>query len=205
MPFWRRDREPEHERLAREAGIDLDATETPRSSPDPDAPLEPHERIPFLAAFREVGIHGIHRQRRWDAIATAEAPDLRGDEVDFVSLPDGTLIVDGDVPEGALQELADALDTELPPPYRAKAVRREDGVWAVGGINIDVVEVLEDVGGDTVSLAVQGEERTLLVDERPSWEDVPTLEAFALDRYRDFALHAERLDGNLWAVKVNAL
>ena len=204
MPFWRRDDEPAHERLAREAGIDLDATGA-SDAPDPDAPLEPHERIPFLAAFREVGIHGIHRQRRWDAVATAEAPDLHGDEVDFVSLPDRTLIVDQDVPDGALQELADALDRELPPPYRAKAVRREDGLWAVGGNRIDVVDVPEDVPGDTVSLAVQGDARTLVIDDRPEWTDVPTLEAFALERHREFVLHAERLDGNLWAVKVNAL
>jgi hypothetical protein len=204
LPFWRRDDEPAHERLAREAGIDLDATTASREA-NPDVPLEPHERIPFLEAFREVGIHGIHRQRRWDAVASAEAPELRGDEIDFVALPDGTLIVEDAVPEGALQELADALDKELPPPYRAKAVRREDGVWAVGGNRIDVVEVPEDVAGDTVSLAVQGDERTLLVDERPGWGDIPTLEAFALERHRDFVLHAERLDGNLWSVKVNAL
>jgi hypothetical protein len=56
-----------------------------------------------------------------------------------------------------------------------------------------------------VSLAVQGGERTLLVDERPAFGDVPTLEAFARERHRDFVLHAERLDGDLWAVQVNPL
>jgi hypothetical protein len=203
MPFWRRDDEPAHERLAREAGIDLDAETQP--SLDPEAPLEPHERIPFLKAFREVGIHGIHRQRTWDAVATADAPELEGDELGFVALADGTLLVDDDLPEGALEPLAWALGQELETPYRARAVRRDGDVWAVAGTRIEVLQVPEEIDGDTVSLAVQGGERTLLADERPAWGDVPTLEAFARDRFSDFVLHAERLDGDLWAVQVNPL
>jgi hypothetical protein len=203
MPFWRRDDEPAHEQLAREGGIDLEATEPPRL--DPEAPLEPHERIPFLAAFREVGIHGIHRQRTWDAVATADAPALTGDQVVFVALPDGTLLVNEDVPEGALEPLAAALGQELETPYRARAVRRDGEVWAIAGNRIEVLQVPEEIEGDTVSLAVQGGERTLLVGERPGWGDVPTLEAFARDRYSEFVLHAQRLDGDLWAVDVKAL
>ena len=203
MPFWRRGKEekPAHERLAHEAGIDLNAP----GIDDRRGPLEPVERIPLLAAFREAGIHGLHRQRQWDAVASAEAPELRGDELDFVTLPDGTLLVEDDVAEGSLSPLADALEQELSPPYRAHAVRREADVWAIAANRIDVVAVPEEVEGDTVSLAVQGEERTLLVDERPAWGDVPTLESFALQQHRDFVLHAERLDGDLWSVKVNPL
>jgi hypothetical protein len=203
MPFWRRDDEPAHERLAREGGVDLDAAESPPL--DPEAPLEPHERIPFLAAFREVGIHGIHRQRRWDAVATADAPALTGDEVDFVALPDGTLLVDDDVPEGALEPLAAALEPELDTPYRAQAVRRDGNVWGVAANRIEVLHVPEEIDGDTVNLAVQGNESTLLVDERPGWGDVPTLEAFARGRHNEFVLHAERLDADLWAVDVKPL
>lgn len=201
MPFWRRggEEEPAHERLAREAGIDLGG-EGAR-----DDPAEPVERIPLLAAFREAGIHGLHRQRRWDAVATAEAPELEGDQIGFVTLPDGTLLVDDEVPDGALAPLADVLEQELSPPYRASAVRREGAVWAVAANEIEVVTVPEEVEGETVSLAVQGRERTLLVDDRPAWGDVPTLEAFAAERYADFVLYAERLDGDLWAVKVNPL
>lgn len=202
MPFWRRsgDEEPAHERLAREAGIDLgDEGYEGRGRP------EPVERIPLLAAFREAGIHGLHRQRQWDVVASAEAPELDGDQVDFVTLPDGTLLVEEDLPEGALSPLADALEQELAPPYRAQAVRREGDVWAVAANRIDVVEVPEEVEGDTISLAVQGEDRTLLVDDRPGWGDLPTLESFAAQHHRDYVLHAERLDGDLWSVKVNPL
>jgi hypothetical protein len=147
----------------------------------------------------------LPRQRRWDAVAGAEAPDLPGDQLEFVTLPDGTVLVDAQLPEGALAPIADAIEREVDPPYRARAVRREDGVWAVGATAIEVVEVPEQVDGDTVNLVVQGDERTLLVDEHPGWSDIPTLESYARERHKDFVLQAERLDGNLWAVQVNAL
>jgi hypothetical protein len=122
-----------------------------------------------------------------------------------VTLPDGTVLVDAELPEGALAPIADAIEREVDPPYRARAVRRKDGVWAVGATAIEVVEVPEQVDGDSVNLVVQGDERTLLVDEQPGWSDVPTLENYARERHKDFVLQAERLDGNLWAVEVNAL
>src|SRR3712207_776333 len=103
MPFWRRDdEEPAHERLARDAGIDLGADAAPA-----DAPFPPSERIPFVGAIREPGIHGIHRQRQWDVVAAAAASEVPGDEAEFVALPDGTLLVDDAIPDGALTPLAD--------------------------------------------------------------------------------------------------
>ena len=44
------------------------------------------------------GIHGVARPRRWDAVASAEGPGLAGDEVHFVALPNGDLVVDEDEP-----------------------------------------------------------------------------------------------------------
>src|SRR5512133_1760827 len=143
MPFWRRDDEPAHERLAREGGLDIDATDPPPL--DPEAPLEPHERIPFLAAFREVGIHGIHRQRTWDAVATAKAPALTGDQVAFVALPDGTLLVDHDVPEGALEPLAAALAHELDTHSPARALRRHGDGGGVAATRIEVQRLPEAI------------------------------------------------------------
>jgi hypothetical protein len=138
-------------------------------------------------------------------VATADAPDLGGDQIEFVTLPDGTVLVDAELPEGALSPIADAIERELGPPYRAHAVRREDGAWAVGATAIEVVEVPERVDGNSVSLVVQGDDRTLLIDGLPGWSDIPTLESHARERHSDFVLEAERLDGDLWSVQVNAL
>jgi hypothetical protein len=180
-----------HEKLAE--GTDLLDWEM-RSGPAPS---------PFGGGSLDV-LHG-GRPRRWDAVATTEAPGLDGDELEFTALPDGTLLVDDEIPDGALSPLAEAVEQSLGAPYRARAVRGEGDVWGVAANRIDVVEVPEEIDGDTISLALQGDQRTLLIDDRPGWSDVPTLESHALQRHKEFVLHAERLDGDLWAVKVNAL
>jgi hypothetical protein len=190
VAFWRR-RKPLHEELAE--GTELLEWQ---SKYEPVTP-------PSLGGTLDV-LHG-GRPRRWDAVATAEAPALAGDEIEFSVLPDGTVLVDDAVPEDALASLADALEQSLPPPYRAVAVRRDGVVWGVAANRIEVIEVPEDVPGDAVSLAVQDGERTLLVDDRPTWESIPTLEAYGAANHAEFVLHAERLDGDLWAVRVNPL
>jgi hypothetical protein len=189
MAFWRR-RKPVHEELAEGTGL-LEWEST-------------HE--PGLRPFQGTldVLHG-GRPRRWEAVATAEAPELEGERLEFTALPDGTLLIDDDVPEGALSPVAEAIEQSLPAPYRAVAVRTEGDVWGVAANRIEVLEVPEEIDGDSVSLAVQGHDRTLLVDERPAWTDAPTLEAYAHKRHDDFVLHAERLDGDLWWVRVNPL
>jgi hypothetical protein len=189
MPFWRREK-PVHEKLAE--GTDLLEWE-PRTGPAQSG---------FMGTLDV--LHG-GRPRRWDAVATAEAPGLQGDAFEFTALPDGTLLVDDEVPDGALSPLVEALEQSLAAPYRARAVRSEGDVWGVAANQIDVIEVPEDIDGDVVSLALQGDQRTLLIDDRPGWNAVPTLEGYALQRHREFVLHAERLDGDLWSVRVNAL
>jgi hypothetical protein len=66
------------------------------------------------------------------------ASELPGAEVHFTSLPDGTLLVEEDVPDGALSPFADAIEASINPPYYAEGVRRDDAVWAVGAKRIQV-------------------------------------------------------------------
>lgn len=191
MPFWRRRERPLHEQLADGTGL-LEW----RSRHEPVVP-------PSFAGTLDV-LHG-GRPRQWDAVGTTEAPGLPGAELEFAALPDGTLLVDDELPDGALAPLAEVVEQAVEPPYRARAVRNEGDRWAVAANAIKVVELAEDVPGDSVSLAVQDGERTLLVDERPAWESIPTLEQYGASVHSDFVLSAERLDGNLWSVEVNPL
>src|SRR5436853_34397 len=80
------------------------------------------ERQP-RARWREVGIQGMQRLREWDVTVTADAPGIEGDTATFVALPDGSLLVE-DGPDSVLQALADAVEQELQPPYRARAARQ---------------------------------------------------------------------------------
>ncbi|HUH15762.1 MAG TPA: hypothetical protein VML35_07745 [Gaiellaceae bacterium] len=143
-------RKPLHERLAEEAALDIGRK--------PRAPNAFSGFLHDLVNTDAVGIHGVHRLREWDAVVTAEA-ELPGDAVHFAALPDGTLVVDEDVPDGALTPLADALEATVAPPYRAQAVRRGERVWAAGAKRIEVRafpgredDELELIEGDTVVL-----------------------------------------------------
>ncbi len=191
MPFLRRREKPLHEQLAEGTGL-LEW----RSK---HAPVYP----PSFAGTLDV-LHG-GKPRQWDAVGTAEAPDLPGNTFEFTALPDSTLLVDDELPEDALSPLVGVVEQSIAPPYRARAVRSEGDLWAVAANAIQVVELAEEISGDTVSLAVQDGERTLTVDERPGWESVPALEKIGAAVHPDFVLIAERLDGNLWAVEVNPL
>src|SRR5207247_839425 len=94
--------------------------------------------------WQEVGIHGVHRPREWDAVVAVEAPGLHGDEASFVVLTDGDLVVE--VGEGDLSPLADALDEVVEAPYRAVAVRRGDAHWAAAARSIVVAAERNEAG-----------------------------------------------------------
>jgi hypothetical protein len=186
--------EPIHEKLAREGGLDL-----PRGVNEVAGPPVMDARHPL---WQVAGIHGIPRVREWDAVTSAEAPELPGDETDFVALEDGTIFTDDDLPDEALTPLADALENLLEAPYHALALRQAADVWSVAAMRVTVVEVPEDIPGDKVELAVNEGERTIRLDDAETRADLPTLEQFASQQFGSFVLRATRLDDRLWEVTV---
>jgi hypothetical protein len=191
-------REPLHRRLAADAGLALDG-----SAPGPPAPAA---APPSWDGEQrgEPGIHGVPRARRWDAVATTEAPGLTGDTVHFVSLPDGTLIVDEDEPDGTLAPLADALEARLERPYRAEAVRRRGEAWGVAGRRITVIRAPE-LDGEEAELVVTSSDRQLTVDGERRVAHAPALDAVGRGEGPEFVVRATRLDEDQWEVEASAL
>jgi hypothetical protein len=197
-PFWRR--EALHRRLAEEGGL-ADGLGMP-VEPPPSLPAEPPG---FDGEARgETGIHGVPRRRQWDAVTTVEAPTLRGDAVHFVALDDGTLVVDEDEPEGALEPLAEAVEARLAPPYRAEGVRRGPSEWAVAARSIQLV-ALEHLRGDEAELVVTREGHVLRIDGRTTLGGSPELERIGSARGSDYVVRARRIDGDVWEVETAAL
>jgi hypothetical protein len=153
------------------------------------------------------GFSGVPRAREWDAVDSAKAPALRGDEVHFVALGDAdrTLIVDEDEPDDSVAPLADAVEETLAPPYRAVGRRQSDDVWAVGAVSVEVVELAQDVAGDSIELTSVDGRRELKVDGRDSTLDVPALDEIGARQSSDYALRAERLTDTTWVVDTDAL
>ena len=175
-------RKPLHQRLAEEGGLVDEST----------VPL-------FTGVIPETGIHGIPRERQYDAVATTEAPDAQGDAARFVGLEDGSLLIEEG--EGDLTALADAIEQEIARPYRATAVRRGETRWAVAAHSLRVVQ-LPEPGGDEIELVLNGEEKTLVVDGNRSFGTMPELEQLADG---NAVIRAARLDGTSWEVRVDPL
>jgi hypothetical protein len=152
----------------------------------------------------EPGIHGVPRSRKWDAVATAEAPKLKGDSVHFAALEDGTLVVDEDEPDDSLAPLAEAVEDAIPPPYRAEGVRRGATTWAVAASRIQVVRVT-GLTGDHAELVVTRDGRSLHVDGMATLGRAPGLERIGEAEGTEYVVRAERLDGDLWEVQATPL
>jgi hypothetical protein len=183
-------REPIHKKLAREARLD--------QAPERDLP--PVDPGPHWGA---TGIHGVPRPRRWDVVGSAEAPGLVGDEVRFVALENGDLVVEEDEPENTLVPLAQAVEETLRPPYRAEGVRREGDVWAVAARRVEIVEL--EAPGDELELVVNGGEKSFSVDEARRFGSVPELERLGERVGDSYVVRARRLDDLLWEVEANPL
>jgi hypothetical protein len=101
---------------------------------------------------------------------------------------------------------AQALRTELDPPYRALAVRREGDMWAVGAVAIEVAELPADTEGEELMLTVTQEgERALEVDGRPTLDGIDAVERAAAGRFDAYVLRATRIQGRLWEIGVDPL
>ena len=185
MPFWRREK-PLHERLAEQAGLAF-----------------PSEENRDVLPWHQAGVDGLARPKQWDAVVTVEA-ELPGDLVHFVTLDDGTVVVDEEVPDDAIAPLAEAVETQVNPPYRAEATKRGERLWAVGATKIRTARLTEEIGGDTVELAVQDGQRTLLVDGALAMGSIPSLEALA-EGHESYVIRADRLDEDVWEVRVAPL
>jgi hypothetical protein len=167
-----RRREPLHERLAREGGL-----------LPPDDPRPP---------WQETGIHGLARPREWDLTTTVDA-EVAGDAAAFVALPDGTLLIE-DGPED-VQPLADAVEQTLPPPYRARAARQGDRLWAVQARRIQVVEIADGPAGDAFEVTPEG----VFADGERRFGSIPEVAGLG------DVVRAERIEGDLWEVRAEVL
>jgi hypothetical protein len=165
--------------------------------------------VPTTPGFGLPGVTGAEQPRGpWDVVTSARAPALPGDTLSFVALEDGTLVVDGDIPDGSAAPLADVVEKELGTPYEAAAVRLEDedGLWRVAAVGV-LVAPAEPGGAERVDLARIGGEVTATVDgvEARESEAPRGLVDLLAHLDGDAALTAERLDETTWVAQRWAL
>jgi hypothetical protein len=186
--LFRRRRETYNEQLMRDAGLDQVRFEPP-------------------TVLEELGIPtGQTRDGspEWDFTVTVTAPGLGGDRIEFTTLPDGDVIISEEEGNADASPLADAVEKELRPPYKAFAIRQDGDVWAVVAKRIEVAQIAF-AGGDSLELSRRDSWHELRIDGNPTDAKVPELERLGERAGRDYFVKAERIDGDLWEVRATAL
>ena len=219
--FRRRKDETLNEQMLREAGIAEDG-DTPSSENRPDSvtastneaepadetgPLEPVD--PYAGTYASDRWFGtltraMARPGVWDVLTTVHAPGIAGDTVEFATVPAGDMIVDTETGDADLSPFADAVEKQLEPPYRVLARREDDDLWSLAARTIDVVE-LQLEKGDEIELVENEGSTELRIDGEASEQVIPELEHAGDALGSDFVVQADRLDGDLWEIRVSAL
>jgi len=184
VPLFHRREETLNEKLLREAGYSQDGDRVEESPAD------------AAQAADECGPDG-------EIVFRLDAPDLPGSSYDIVTLPDASVLVDEDAPD--VSDLAEAVEQDLDPPYRATAVRQDDGYWLVAARPIDV-ETLPLDGEDFELSVLDGEARLTIDGREADAAGVPSrLMRLGDQAGTDFVVRATRLDGDLWEVRPSPL
>jgi hypothetical protein len=198
LGLLRRRRETLNEQLLREAGLDpAHVLGDPRPRP-----VEPPRSV-----LEITGVPDGSRvsPREWDAAVTVAAPGLAGNRTEFTALPDGDLIVSEESGDADLSPLADAVERNVRPPYRAVGQRQDGDLWAVGAKRIEVARI-PFPDGEKLELSQHVGHGELRIDGEPGDGLVPPeLERLCKHAGSSFYVEAERIDGDLWEVKVTAL
>jgi hypothetical protein len=196
VPLFRRAK-PLHQRLAEEGGLSAGLEDR---APAPAAQLPGWDGEPR----GEPGVHGVPRARRWDAVETVDAPELRGNEVKLVALGDGSILCEENETDVALEPLVTAVGARLDRPFRAEAVRRDGPRWAVAASRIATL-TLPGVRGDRAELVSTREQTVLTIDGRPTMRQVEDLERVGEAHGTEYVVRAKRLEGDVWEVEASAL
>ena len=200
---WHRKSEEEN---PAERAVDPEAD----AEPTVERPAEPEELVetPFAGTSVASGggsFVGIPRARgNWDLVVTGEAPGLIGsDELGFVAVEDGDIFMDSQYPEGDVTPLAEAVELQIQPPYRAYGARQAGDLWAIAARGIDLGHF--QATGDEIELTVRGGERELVVDGSRSLGSVPELERLGEVEGADFFARAVRIEDDLWELTISLL
>jgi hypothetical protein len=201
----RRKQETLNEQLLREAGLDADQMLGDAPPPPPLPPAQPVE--PPRSGLARAGVPDGSRvaPKEWDAAVTVHAVGLEGDRIEFTTVPNGDLVVGEQTGDADCSPLADAVERQVSPPYRAVAQRQDGETWAVAAKRIEVANIPFSEG-DKIGFSRNGDDEEFRVDGEPSDEAVPPELAQRGEAIGgNFYVEAERIDSNLWEVRATAL
>jgi hypothetical protein len=132
------------------------------------------------------GLSSVTRDDPWDALVSAHAPGLTGDEVRVAAL-------------------ARAVARQLEAPFWAIGVPDEGDEWTVAATGADILE-LPDAPGDEIEASRVGGELTCRLDgEESEVRLLPAIDALLDREGGDAVVVAHRFAGPVWVAEVFSL
>jgi hypothetical protein len=150
------------------------------------------------------GLTSATQDDPWDAIVSAHAPGLTGEEVRFAVTADGRTISGGDAPAEGLAALGRAVARQLDAPFWAIAVPDEGDEWTAAATAAEILE-LSDAPGDEIEASRVGGGVTVRVDGEESDARVPAIDTLLDRQGGDGVVVAHRFAGPVWVAEVFSL
>ena len=150
------------------------------------------------------GLSPVTRDDPWDALVSAHAPGLGGNEVRFAVTADGRTILGVDAPADAVAELGRAIARQLDAPFWAIAVPDEGDEWMAAATAAEILE-LPEAPGDEIEASRVGGAGAYRVDGEESDVQVPPIEGLLDREGGDRVVVAHRFAGPVWVAEVFSL
>jgi hypothetical protein len=131
--------------------------------------------------------------------------ELTGEAFAFVTLEDGSLIIEDEVGDESLEGVATVVERRLEPPYRARGFRAGASRWLVIADPVELAD-LGALAGEELTLVASGGQRRFVVDaiEHPASAIPPAL-AEAADESEPCVISASVVDEPWWELTVEEL
>jgi hypothetical protein len=168
---------------------DEEAGESPATKPAPEVDSEPDDK-------------GAEETR--GVVVSLLAPTVAGDYAVFVALPERLLIVEEQEGDSDLGVLADAVESRLKAPYRARALRVDERRFVVVASEIETIDLPGLKGDELVVFALPDGQRTAILDGERHVLSQPELES-VLEESTPCLLRLESIDELVWELNVDLL
>ena len=181
----------ESEKVAGEGAGESPATEPALEAPGADSAAEPKDEDENAEESRGV-------------VVSLLAPDVAGDYAVFVALPERLLIVEEQERDGDVGVFADAVESRLKAPYRARALRVDERRFVVVASEIETIELPGLAGDELVVFALPDGQRTAVLDGETHELSQPELDPI-LEESTPCLLRLENIDESVWGLNVDLL
>jgi hypothetical protein len=131
--------------------------------------------------------------------------DAAGESFSFVTLEDGTLVIEDQEGEEPLESVAAVIERRTASPYRARGFRIDAQRWVVIADPLDLVDLGTLAAGDVTVVAVGGERRFVLDGAVRPETEIPAALLEELGDTEPCVISATNVDDEWWEITIEEL